>query len=344
MSDYTLRPNAPLAALSTFRVTARAQLLADVRSVDGLADLFAHPDYARLPALVLGEGSNLLLAGDVPGLLVSLSLPGIDVLKDDGNSALIRVAAGERWDDLVRWSVARGLHGFENMALIPGSVGASPIQNIGAYGAEVAEFIRTVEALDRQTLDIVRLPNSACCFGYRDSIFKQQPERWVIVAVEFELDRQRPLRLDYAGVRETLSSMGVDAPRPLHVAEAVSRLRAAKLPNPILIGNAGSFFKNPTVDRSIWEPLTHSFPSMPVFAHASDSAKLSAGWLIEQCGWKGRRDGDAGVSDMHALVLVNHGNASGLQILELARRVAASVKERFGVEIEPEPRIVGATW
>jgi len=344
MSDYTLRPNAPLAALSTFRVTARAELLADVRSVDGLADLFAHPDYARLPALVLGEGSNLLLAGDVPGMLVSLSLPGIDVLKDDGNRALIRAAAGERWDDLVHWSVARGLHGLENMALIPGSVGASPIQNIGAYGAEVAEFIRTVEALDRQTLDIVRLPNEACRFGYRDSIFKQQPERWVIVAVEFELDRQRPLRLDYAGVRETLAHMGIDSPRPLHVAEAVSRLRSSKLPNPILIGNAGSFFKNPTVERSLWEPLAHAFPSMPVFGHSNETAKLSAGWLIEQCGWKGRREGDAGVSEMHALVLVNHGNASGLQILELARRVATSVKERFGVVIEPEPRIVGATW
>ncbi len=348
MSDYTLRRHAPLDARSTFRVQARAELLADVRSATGLADLLAHPDYAALPALILGEGSNLLFAGHVEGLVIALSMPGIRVLSDGGNRATLRVEAGERWDDLVRWSVARGFHGLENMALIPGSVGASPIQNIGAYGSEVGEFIDTVEAFDRQTFDVVRLAHADCAFGYRDSIFKRSPERWIITAVEFVLDRQRPPRLDYAGVRETLAGMGVDVereiPRPSQVAEAISRLRSSKLPNPVLIGNAGSFFKNPSIASSVADALRNDFPAMPVFGHSGDEAKLSAGWLIEHCGWKGFRDGDAGVSDMHALVLVNHGRASGEQILDLARRVAASVHERFGVHIEPEPRIVGATW
>jgi UDP-N-acetylmuramate dehydrogenase len=344
MSDYTLRADAPLEARSTFRVQARAELLADVRSADGLADLLVHPDIAGRPTLVLGEGSNLLFAGAVEGLVLSLAMSGIEVLADDGERASIRVAAGERWDDLVGWSVARGFHGLENMALIPGSVGAAPIQNIGAYGAEVAEFIDSVEAFDRQTLDLVRMSASACAFGYRDSIFKRQPERWVIVAVEFVLDRVRPLRLDYAGVRETLAAMGVDAPRPVHLAEAISRIRVSKLPNPALVGNAGSFFKNPTIAAPLANALGAAFPGLPVFGHADGQAKLSAAWLIEHCGWKGVREGDAGVSDMHALVLVNHGRATGLQILDLAHRVAASVEQRFGVALEPEPRIVGERW
>ncbi len=344
MSHVLVRADAPLDARSTFRVRARAELLADVRSPAGLADLLSHPDYARRPLLVLGEGSNLLFADDVPGLVVSLALPGIRVLADDGDRATIRVEAGERWDDWVRWSVGRGFHGLENLALIPGSVGASPIQNIGAYGVEVAEFITAVEAFDREAMSLVRLDHAACAFGYRDSLFKRQPERWIVVAVEFVLDRQRPFQLDYAGVREALAQLGVAQPRPAHVAEAISRLRVSKLPNPALIGNAGSFFKNPTISGAEADTLAGRFPGMPVFGRAGGTAKLSAGWLIEQCGWKGHRDGDAGVSDMHALVLVNHGTASGSEILRLARRIADSVEQRFGIRLEPEPRIVGARW
>ncbi len=344
MSDYSLRVDAPLQARSTFRVPARAEILAEVRSPAGLADLLAHPDFAHRPSLVLGEGSNLLFAGDVPGLVITLSRPGIRVLADDGQRVSIRAEAGERWDDLVRWSVGHGLHGLENLALIPGSVGASPIQNIGAYGTDVAEFIRCVEAFDRERQELCRLSGSDCAFGYRDSVYKQQAGRWIITAVEFELDRQRPLRLDYAGVRETLQAMGITQPRPSSVAEAISRLRVSKLPNPLLIGNAGSFFKNPTIDVSLANELQTGFPGLPVFGHADGQAKLSAAWLIEHCGWKGFREDDAGVSEMHALVLVNHGNASGAQILALARRVAASVADRFGVALEPEPRIIGSTW
>jgi len=230
------------------------------------------------------------------------------------------------------------------MALIPGTVGASPIQNIGAYGVEVGEFVETVEAFQRDTGQIKRLSRDDCAFGYRDSLFKRELDRWVITAVELRLPRQRELRLDYAGVKEELAAMGVAAPRAVQVAEAISRLRTRKLPNPALLGNAGSFFKNPVVDTAHAEALKREHPALPVFPGADGQRKLSAGWMIEACGWKGFRDGDAGVAEQHALVLVNHGAASGAQLLALARRIAASVRDRFRVALEPEPRILGARF
>ena len=231
------------------------------------------------------------------------------------------------------------------MALIPGTVGAAPIQNIGAYGAEVRERIETVEAFQRDTGQIKRLSNADCAFAYRDSLFKREADRWVVTAVELRLPREHALRLDYAGVREELAAMGVEQPRAVHVAEAISRIRTRKLPNPALIGNAGSFFKNPVVPAAQAEALRNEHPALPVYP-AGDEAlrKISAAWLIEQAGWKGFREGDAGIAAQHALVLVNHGNATGAQLLALARRVAASVLEKFGVALEPEPRIIGASF
>lgn len=344
MSEYLLRENAPLAARNTFGVAARAELLADVRSVAGLQSLLEAPWLMGLPVLVLGEGSNLLLAGDVPGLVLSLGLPGLSVIEQDGNRVRVLAEAGERWDDLVRWSVGQGLHGLENMALIPGSVGACPIQNIGAYGAEVAQTLAWVEAFDREQGRLRRLQRDECEFGYRDSRFKREAGQWIIVRVAFDLQREAALRLDYAGVREELASMRIDAPRPLHVAEAISRIRARKLPLPSLLGNAGSFFKNPDVADEQAASLRSEYPDMPSWPGAAGRSKLSAGWLIERAGWRGFRDGDAGVAAQHALVLVNHGKASGAQILALARRIAESVEQRFGVRLEPEPRIIGASW
>jgi UDP-N-acetylmuramate dehydrogenase len=338
---YTLAENASLAGRNGFRIAARAELLADVRHPQALAELFDYPFFQRGPVLLLGEGSNILFAGDVRGVVLSIATLGFSVVEDDGGSVLLRAEAGERWDDLVRHSLARGLVGLENLSLIPGTVGASPIQNIGAYGTEVGEFVETVEAWDRPARELVRLSRDACGFGYRDSVFKRDPERWIVTALELRLPRQRELRLDYPGVREELAAMGVDTPRAPHVAEAICRLRTRKLPNPALIGNVGSFFKNPIVAADV----AAAIPAAPVFA-GPDAAqrKVSAAWLIEQSGWKGFRDGDAGVSEKHALVLVNHGNASGAQLLDLARRIVASVRKRFGITLEPEARIVGASW
>ena len=243
------------------------------------------------------------------------------------------------------WTLGHGLAGLENLALIPGTVGAAPIQNIGAYGVEVRESIHRVHAFDRTTRTMVSMAPADCGFAYRDSVFKHDPDRYVVAAVEFRLSRTPHLRLDYAGVGDELAAMGIDAPRASQVAEAVCRIRRRKLPDPAVIGNAGSFFKNPIVPVAVADALHAGHAKLPMFRGSSeDTRKLSAAWLIDQCGWKGHREGDAGVAESHALVLVNHGNATGAELLALARRIAGSVHERFGVAIEPEPRIVGATW
>ena len=342
---YQLAEDVSLAGRNTFRVPARAAVMADVTRAEALPELF---DFAMLrdgPVMVLGEGSNLLFAGDFPGVIVCLAMHGARVLEDDGAHVLVRADAGLGWNDLVHWTLGRGLCGLENMALIPGTVGASPIQNIGAYGVEVRQFIETVEAFHRGTGQFKRLSNADCGFGYRDSVFKADLESWVVTAVEFRLPRQRELQLDYAGVREELAAMGVDAPRAPHLAEAISRIRTRKLPNPALLGNAGSFFKNPILPLAQAGALAAAHAGVPLFPAGDPSLrKASAAWLIEQAGWKGFREGDAGVAAQHALVLVNHGHATGAQLLDLARRIAASVQERFGVALEPEPRIIGAQW
>jgi UDP-N-acetylmuramate dehydrogenase len=344
VSGYQLAEDVSLAGRNTFHVPARAAMMADVTRAEALAELF---DFAMLrdgPVMVLGEGSNLLFADDFPGVIVCLTMASVRILEDDGGHALVRADAGLSWNDLVTWTLGKGLCGLENTALIPGTVGASPIQNIGAYGVEVGEFIETVEAFHRGTGQVKRVSRIDCAFAYRDSVFKAELDRWVITAVEFRLPRQRELRLDYAGVREELAGMGVDAPRAPHVAEAISRIRTRKLPNPALLGNAGSFFKNPVLPAARVAELKSLHPALPVFGASVGQEKVSAAWLIEQAGWKGFREGDAGIAAQHALVLVNHGRATGAQLLSLAHRVADSVLERFGVALEPEPRLVGARW
>ena len=342
---FTLAEHASLAGRNGFRIAARAELMADVRRPEGFAELFAYPFVRDSRVLVLGDGSNILFAGDWHGTVVCAAMLGLRVLEDDGDTCVVRAEAGERWDDLVRWSLAGGLCGLENLALIPGTVGAAPIQNIGAYGTELSEFVHGVEAWDRDARQLVRFDRTACRFGYRDSVFKHEPERRIVTALELRLPRQRELRLEYPGVREELLAMGVDAPRAAHVAEAICRLRTRKLPNPTLIGNVGSFFNNPMLPLAQVQALQSEHPTLPNFAAGDEGhRKLSAAWLIEQCGWKGHREGDAGVAAQHALVLVNHGQATGAQLLALAQRIAASVRERFGVMLEPEARIVGARF
>ena len=343
---YRIVENARLDARNTFGVPASAPMLVEVTNNAALPELFAYAMLREQPVLVLGSGSNLLFAGDAPGAVLSLASQRIEIIDDDGNVAIVRADAGVGWHDFVSWTLGHGLCGLENLALIPGTVGAAPIQNIGAYGVEVRERIRAVHAFDRQHHTFVRIDAGDCAFAYRDSLFKHDPDRYVVTAVEFALPRTPELRLDYAGIGEELRAMHVDgAPRASQVAEAVIRIRQRKLPDPALLGNAGSFFKNPIVPAAIAADLQSAYPAMPLFRGSSDDTrKLSAAWLIDQCGWKGHRDGDAGVSAEHALVLVNHGHASGLQLLELARRIAASVQAHFGIDIEPEPRIIGATW
>jgi UDP-N-acetylmuramate dehydrogenase len=339
-AGYTVVENASLEGRNTFRVPARTELLIDIAESSALPHVFALPAVRSGQILILGQGSNTLFTRDWPGVIVAIAAAGIRILEDDGDSALIRVEAGESWNEFVHWTLARGFAGLENLVLIPGTVGAAPIQNIGAYGVEVGEFVATVETYDRQTAQTVRLSASECAFGYRDSVFKRDPQRHVVFAVEFRLPHQRELRLDYAGVREELAALGIEAPSHAAVAEAVIRLRTRKLPNPAVIGNAGSFFKNPIVSVAVADELRREHPSLPAWPASLELQKLSAAWLIESCGFKGLREDDAGVSSQHALVLVNHGRATGAQIWALAQRIRDTVGKRYGVLLEPEPIVV----
>jgi UDP-N-acetylmuramate dehydrogenase len=350
MASYRLVENARLDARNTFGVSARAPLLVEVTDAAALPELFGYAMLRDGPALVLGGGSNLLFAGDPAGAVLALGAQGIGIVEDDGDVAIVRADAGVEWHALVLWTLGHGLAGLENLALIPGTVGAAPIQNIGAYGVEVREHVHAVEAFERGSGALRRLSADDCAFAYRDSLFKREPERFVVTAVEFALSRTPALRLDYAGLGDELMAIGVDASatgvvRPSQVAEAVCRIRRRKLPDPAVLGNAGSFFKNPIVAAPLAADLQSAYPALPMFRGSDDATrKLSAAWLIDACGWKGHREGDAGVAATHALVLVNHGHASGAQLLDLARRIAASVRERFDVALEPEPRIIGAQW
>ena len=343
MSPLRLQADAPLQQRNTFGVAATAAWLAEVDDAAALPRILRDPRLRY--AMPLGGGSNLLFAGDPPGAVLVLGASDIQLIAEEPDGARVRADAGANWHQLVLWTLERGLCGLENLALIPGTVGAAPIQNIGAYGVEVSERVHVVEAFDRRAGHFVRMSNAHCGFGYRDSLFKRDPERFIVTAVEFSLARDAAPRTGYAGIAQELEARGIERPQARDVAAAVIAIRRRKLPDPDVIGNAGSFFKNPVVPAHKAEALQAVHPGLPVFTGGdAGSRKLSAAWLIDACGWKGRREGDAGVSAAHALVLVNHGDASGAQLLDLARRVAASVEARFGVAIEPEPRIVGALW
>ena len=340
MGGYTLIENAPLLKRNTLGVDARAKLLAEVRDASKLPELLEFPALRNGRLMVLGEGSNILLTGDVDGTVLAMETRGVHV-EQEGDVARIAVAAGERWDDFVRWTLGQGFAGLENLILIPGTVGAAPIQNIGAYGTEVAEFIESVEAWDRIERRVVTLGHDVCAFTYRDSLFKHELDRFIVTAVRFALPRQHALRMDYAGIREELERMGVSNPAPFHVAEAVVHLRTRKLPDPAVIGNAGSFFKNPIVDAAQGEALKRKHPELVAWPGKDGRWKLSAAWLIETAGFKGMREGDAGISNRHALVLVNHGKASGQELWAFAQRVIEGVHTRFDVRLEPEPVVMG---
>ena len=342
---YTVHENASLLDRTTFRVPARTPTLIDVHEFDAVPDLLDDAARQGREVLILGGGSNVLFTRDWPGIVLALRTRGLDIIEAHvdgaaGDAAIVRAAAGELWDDFVHWTLAHGLKGLENLALIPGSVGAVPIQNIGAYGVEVGEFVHAVHAFDRSANRIVRLDRAACAFAYRDSLFKRDSGRYLITTVDFLLPRERSLSLDYDGVREELAAMGVQDPDARAVAHAISRVRTRKLPDPVTTGNAGSFFKNPIVATDLAESLRRQHPRMPAWPLAGAQTKLSAAWLIEACGLKGFRDGDAGVSEQHALVLINYGGASGAQIWALARHIQETVLARFGVALEPEPLVV----
>lgn len=336
--------DADLAPLNSFRLPARADSLLRLATVEQLQALIQVPGWAQQPRLVLGGGSNIVLTGDFPGLVLKVEIVGrrlvAETEAEDGGAWIVEAGAGENWHDFVRWTLAQGWAGLENLSLIPGTVGAAPIQNIGAYGVEMMERFDSLDAVDLVTGEMRGFSSADCAFAYRDSVFKHQPGRWLVTHVRFRLPRRwRPVT-GYADVAAELASRRIAEPSALDVSDAVIAIRRRKLPDPAEIGNAGSFFKNPVVDAAVWAQLAAHHPAMPHYAQPDGSIKLAAGWLIDQAGWKGRDLGPVGCYERQALVLVNRGGASGADVEHIAAAIRADVEARFGVRLEPEPVFV----
>jgi UDP-N-acetylmuramate dehydrogenase len=339
----------PLRAHNTFGFDVRAQLACRVEHEDQLLAAVRDPRAAGLPRLVLGGGSNIVLTRDFAGLVLLIALRGRRVVREDADAWYVEAAAGENWHEFVAWTLAHGLPGLENLALIPGTVGAAPIQNIGAYGLEMGERFASLRAVDLASGETVELDAGACRFGYRDSFFKREGrDRFVITSVTFRLPKAWTPRAGYADVARELAvrhngSGGAHgnaagaAPSAQAIFDAVVNVRRAKLPDPLAIGNAGSFFKNPVVDAARFDALLEREPGLVSYPQPDGRVKLAAGWLIDRCGWKGRALGAAAVHDRQALVLVNRGGATGADVIALAAAIQRDVAERFGVDLEPEP-------
>lgn len=326
---------------NTFGIEATAAYYVAVEDLPSLRSFLKsnYPGSDRL--LVLGGGSNLLFTGDFDGMVIHMVNKGIDVLEEDNTQVMVRVQAGETWDDFVNWSTERALFGIENLAAIPGSVGAAPVQNIGAYGAEVKDVVESVELVMLETGELITLTATECGFGYRTSIFKRDLRgQTIITSVVFRLTKSGMLNTGYGDVEKMLEICVVEDPGPADVASVIRSIRGAKLPDPAITGNAGSFFKNPVITATEADTLRKSHPALPCWPQPDGTVKVAAGWLIEYCGLKGFRMGNAAVHDKQALVLVNTGGSSGLEVVALANHIIKTVWLQFGIRLEPEVNIL----
>ncbi|NNA15639.1 UDP-N-acetylmuramate dehydrogenase [Pseudomonas lundensis] len=334
-----LQVDASLKPFNSFGVDVRARLFAEAHNDDEVREALQYCAERELPLLVIGGGSNVLLTQDVQALVLRMATRGIRVIEDGGQRVVVEAEAGEIWHAFVLWTLAQGFAGLENLSLIPGTVGAAPMQNIGAYGVEIKDVFAGLTALDRQTGQLRDFTLEECNFGYRDSVFKQHPGRWLILRVRFALSRAARLHLEYGPVRQRLSEQGIHQPTATDVSRAISSIRSEKLPDPAVLGNAGSFFKNPVVSSALAAELKLTHPNLVGYPQADGQVKLAAGWLIETAGWKGFREEDAGVHRLQSLVLVNYGAATGLQLLSLAQRIQEDIARRFNVQLEMEPNL-----
>jgi UDP-N-acetylmuramate dehydrogenase len=349
--------NVALQPLNTFGIAARAQRLARLRSEADLAALMASPEWVTpsptAPVFVLGGGSNLVITGDVKPLVLKVDIPGLRLLEETPKGWLVEAGAGENWHAFVAWTLEQGWPGLENMALIPGSVGASPVQNIGAYGVELQDRFHSLDAVDLHTGKTFTLDAAQCGFGYRDSVFKHAPSdargfglagRALITRVRFLLPKPWKPVLGYLDLERKMAETGNHAPSAQQIFDWVVAIRRAKLPDPAVIGNAGSFFKNPTVTADQCADIIAREPKVVHYPMADGSIKLAAGWLIDACGWKGKSVGNAAVYEKQALVLVNRGGVAnpctGGEVMTLAKAIQTSVYERFGIRLEPEPVVI----
>ncbi|HTN46425.1 MAG TPA: UDP-N-acetylmuramate dehydrogenase [Flavipsychrobacter sp.] len=332
--------NVSLKPYNTFGMDVPAEYFTVLNEVAQIQELEEKND---LPSqkTILGGGSNILLTKPVAGLVIKNELKGIDVAEENEDHIWLEVKAGEIWHHLVLYTIHRGWGGLENLSLIPGCVGASPMQNIGAYGVEVKDTIDQVVAWHWQEKRFIVFYNSDCRFGYRDSIFKNKlKDKVLITSVTFRLHKQPQLNTSYGAIQQELQAMGVSEPSVRSVSDAVIAIRSSKLPDPEKIGNSGSFFKNPTISVQQFQKLQTIYPSLPSYKVSDDQIKLAAGWLIEQCGWKGYRKGDAGVHEKQALVLVNYGHAKGSDVYQLSSEIIQSVKEKFDIALEREVQLL----
>ncbi len=329
--------NISLKPYNTFHIETTARYFSILNDTDSLQEL----PLGNQPLMVLGGGSNMLLTKNFDGLVVKNEIMGIELVHEDPEFIYVSAGAGENWHGFVMHCISKGWGGLENLSLIPGSVGASPMQNIGAYGVELEDVFWSLEAWHIQEKRIHTFTKSDCAFGYRESVFKKSLKgKYIILKVTYRLHKKPVFHTSYGAITQELDRMGVTEYSVSAISEAVIRIRTSKLPDPAIIGNAGSFFKNPVVSNETYEQLKASFPTIVAFPQLDKSVKLAAGWLIEQCGWKGYRSGDAGCHASQALVLVNYGNATGKEIYDLSEKILQSVKSRFGISLEREVNII----
>ncbi len=333
--------NYSLKKLNTFGIDAYARYFSEFSSIDEIQEILSKQIFTNSQKLILGGGSNLLFTRNFDGIALKNNLKGIEIIKEDADFYFIKAGAGEVWHDLVMHCIDNNYGGLENLSLIPGRVGAGPMQNIGAYGAEIKDNFYELEALNIADKTIQTFSNSDCRFGYRESIFKRElKNQFIITSVTFKLLKKPVFNTNYGAIEKELDEMGVKELSIQAISNAVCNIRRSKLPNPAEIGNAGSFFKNPEVSCTEYEFLKEQFPAVIGYNLENGNVKLAAGWLIEQSGWKGKTFGDAGVHKLQALVLVNYGNAKGNEIYDLSQKIMDSVKGKFNVSLEREVNII----
>ena len=333
--------NHPLKEYNTFGIAVTAKHFCEINSISDLKTALAMDEYPE--KFILSGGSNMLLTSNLNAFVLHINIKGIEVVSEDGDDIIIKVMAGENWHQMVLWTLDKDYGGLENMSLIPGNTGTAPIQNIGAYGVELKDTFESCEALAISSLEIETFSKSACQFGYRDSFFKKEGKgKYIIVSVNFKLTKKNHrLTTSYGAIETELKKNHITQPTIKDISNAVIAIRQQKLPDPKVLGNSGSFFKNPVLGRSVFERFASEHPEAPFYKVSDTEYKIPAGWLIEQCGFKGKRFGDAGVHKNQALVLVNYNEATGKEILDLAYRIMASVEEKFGIAITPEVNVIG---
>lgn len=335
-----IQKNISLKPYNTFGIEVRAKNFCEVSTLDGLCEALRLEGYPE--KIVLGGGSNVLLTKDVDALVLHVNIKGREVIEKRKGKLHLKVMAGENWHDTVMWCVGHGYGGIENLALIPGNTGSAPLQNIGAYGVELKDVLVSCEALELATMKVKRFSNADCAFGYRDSYFKNKGKgRYIITSIVMELSTEHHrINTEYGSIESELAKKNIERPTIKDVSEVVIAIRQDKLPDPKILGNSGSFFKNPVIDGGAFATFTAAHPNAPFYKVSENSYKIPAGWLIEQCGFKGKRFGDAGVHQKQALVLVNHGHATGMEILDLAHRIMEAVVQKYGIVISPEVNII----